>query len=208
MIEVSRWLVATFVSPSVSSLVTTSLRKRGEMGFTPTDFEQFVATRSPILLRSAYLLCGGDRGAAEDLLQDVLERMYPRWQRIRGEPEAYARAALANGAANRWRRKSRRVHEAPLDAAAYEGIASPEREVADRDLVVRALAALPAKTRAVLVLRFFDDLSEAQTAMVLGCSVGTIKSQTSRGISKLRELLGKEHETENPRVVLRATQEG
>jgi len=178
------------------------------MGFTPTDFEQFVATRSSTLLRSAYLLCGGDRGAAEDLLQDVLERMYPRWQRIRGEPEAYARAAMVNGAANRWRLKSRRVHEAPLDAAASEGTASPEREVADRDLIVRALAALPAKTRAVLVLRFFDDLSEAQTAAALGCSVGTIKSQTSRGISKLRELLGKGHENENPRAVLHANREG
>ncbi|MEE6260022.1 SigE family RNA polymerase sigma factor [Plantactinospora sonchi] len=178
------------------------------MGAPPTDFEEFVSTRSQTLLRIAYLLCGGDRGAAEDLLQDVLERMYPRWRRIKGQPEAYARAALANGAANRWRRKARRVREAPLDAAAYEGIASPESAVADRDLVVRALAALPAKTRAVLVLRFFDDLTEAQTAEVLGCSVGTVKSQTSRGIGKLRELLGQEDEHKSPRMVLRAAQGG
>jgi RNA polymerase sigma-70 factor (sigma-E family) len=178
------------------------------MGRPSIDFEQFVTTRSQTLLRSAYLLCGGDRGAAEDLLQDVLERMYPRWQRIRGEPEAYARTALANGAANRWRRKGRRVREAPLAAAAYAGVAGPEGAVADRDLVVRALAALPAKTRAVLVLRFFDDLSETQAAVALGCSVGTVKSQTSRGLAKLREVLGKEHENENPRVFLHAMQEG
>ena len=180
------------------------------MGFGTTDveFEQFVSSRSRTLLRTAYLLCGGDHGAAEDLLQDVLERMYPRWRRIRGEPEAYARAALANAAANRWRRKARRVREAPLDAAAYEGVAGPERAVTDRDLVVRALGTLPARTRAVLVLRFFDDLSEAQAATALGCSVGTVKSQTSRGIAKLRELLNQGHEYEIPRAALRATQEG
>src|SRR5918992_2282182 len=79
-------------------------------------FAEFVRHRSGPLLHTAYLLCAGDRGAAEDLLQDVLERMYPRWRRVRGSPEAYARAALANAAVNRWRRHSRRVAEAPLSA--------------------------------------------------------------------------------------------
>ncbi|GLI00810.1 SigE family RNA polymerase sigma factor [Phytohabitans aurantiacus] len=152
-------------------------------------FEEFVRARSAGLLRSAYLLCGGDPGAAEDLLQDVLERMYPKWRRISGDPEGYARAALANAAANRWRRKSRRVAEAPLELAGPRGIAGPEGEVTDRDLVVRALAALPPRTRAVLVLRFFHDLSEAQTAAALGCGVGTVKSQTSRGLARLRQWL-------------------
>lgn len=152
-------------------------------------FEDFVRARSAGLLRGAYLLCGGDRGAAEDLLQDVLERMYPKWRRISRDPEGYARAALANAAANRWRRKSRRVVEAPLEAAGPRGVAGPEGEVSDRDLVVRALGALPPRTRAVLVLRFFHDLSEAQTAAALGCGVGTVKSQTSRGLARLREWL-------------------
>lgn len=152
-------------------------------------FDEFVATRSPVLLRTAYLLCGGDHGAAEDLLQDVLERVYPKWRRIRSDPESYVRAALANAAANRWRRRSRRVSEVPLLAGAGPSVPGPERGVADQDLVVRALAALPARMRAVLVLRFFDDLSEVDTAAALRCGVGTVKSQTSRGLARLRELL-------------------
>jgi RNA polymerase sigma-70 factor (sigma-E family) len=154
------------------------------------DFEQFVAGRSGVLLRTAYLLCAGDRGAAEDLLQDVLERMYPKWRRIKGAPEAYARAALANASANRWRRFSRRVRETPLTDVSHTTVNGPEHEVVVRDEVVRALGALPERMRAVLVLRFYDDLSEADTAAAMGCSVGTVKSQTSRGIDRLRELLG------------------
>jgi RNA polymerase sigma-70 factor (sigma-E family) len=157
------------------------------------DFEQFVANRSAVLLRTAYLLCAGDRGAAEDMLQDVLERMYPKWRRIKGEPEAYARVALANAAANRWRRRSRRVHEAPLTDAAHPGIRGPEAEVVDRHEVVRALGMLPPRMRAVMVLRFFDDLSEADTAAALKCGAGTVKSQTSRGLTRLRELLADEN---------------
>lgn len=153
------------------------------------DFEQFVAGRSTVLLRTAYLLCAGDRGAAEDLLQDVLERMYPKWKRIKGEPEAYARAALANASANRWRRRSRRVRETPLTEAPQPAVSGPENAVADRDEVVRALGELPERMRAVLVLRFYDDMTEAATAAALNCSTGTVKSQTSRGLARLRELL-------------------
>lgn len=141
------------------------------------EFEQFVNDRSAVLLRGAYLLCGGDRGAAEDLLQDVLARMYPRWRRIKGDPESYARAALANAAANRWRRRARRIAEAPLEAATQPGIAGPEHQVAERDSVVRALGELPARMRAVLVLRYFHDLTEAQTAAALGCAVGIPKGR-------------------------------
>jgi RNA polymerase sigma-70 factor (sigma-E family) len=161
------------------------------------DFEQFVSGRSAVLLRTAYLLCAGDRGAAEDMLQDVLERMYPKWRRIRGEPEAYARAALANESANRWRRRSRRPRETPLSDAAHPEIRGPEREVVQRDEVVRALGELPERMRAVLVLRFFDDLTEADTATALGCGTGTVKSQTSRGLARLRELLAADHNLAN-----------
>lgn len=155
------------------------------------EFADFVTHRSPALLRTAYLLCGGDHAAAEDLLQEVLERVYPRWRRIRTHPEPYVRAALANAATNRWRHRSRRVTEAPLD---WDGpqpeVAGPEQYVLDQDLVVRALAALPPRMRAVLVLRFFDDMSENETATALRCGVGTVKSQTSRGLARLRELMG------------------
>jgi len=97
-------------------------------------FAEFVRHRSGPLLHTAYLLCAGDRGAAEDMLQDVLERMYPRWRRVRGSPEAYARAALANAAANRWRRRSRRVAEAPLPAdVPAPALDGPEDAVGRRD---------------------------------------------------------------------------
>lgn len=157
---------------------------------TETEFAEFVTHRSPALLRTAYLLCGGDRGAAEDLLQDVLERTYARRGRVRGHLEPYVRAALANAAANRWRGRGRRVAESPLERAAEPGVGGPEGPVADRDQVARALAALPPRMRAVLVLRFFDDLSEAATAAALGCSTGTVKSQTARGLQRMRDLLG------------------
>jgi RNA polymerase sigma-70 factor (sigma-E family) len=153
------------------------------------DFTDFVAHRAPELLRTAYLLCGGDRGAAEDLLQDVLERAYPRWRRIKGRPESYLRAALANAAANRWRNRSRRVSEVSLDEATAATRTGHEQQVIDHDQVVRALHQLPPRMRAVLVLRFFDDMSEADVAKALRCSTGTVKSQTSRGLARLRQLL-------------------
>ncbi len=154
------------------------------------EFTDFVTHRSPALLRTAYLLCGGDRGAAEDLLQEVLERTFPRWRRIRERPEPYVRAALANAATNRWRYRARRVPEASLEwDHQHPQLAGPEQRVADRELVVHALGALPPRMRAVLVLRFFDDLSERDTATALRCGVGTVKSQTSRGLVRMRELI-------------------
>src|ERR1041384_5155834 len=89
-------------------------RGRRGTGMNEADFTDFVTHRGAALLRTAFLLCGGDRTAAEDLLQDVLERAFPKWRRIRGRPEPYLRAALANTAANRWRSRSRRVREVPL----------------------------------------------------------------------------------------------
>ena len=158
------------------------------------DFTDFVTHRASALLRTAFLLCGGDQGAAEDLLQDVLERIYPRWRRIRNRPEPYVRASLANAAANRWRRRSRRVREVPLDHATEITRSGHEEQVADHDRVVRALRELPPRMRAVLVLRFFDDMSEADIAKALRCSIGTVKSQTSRGLARLRELLDDEED--------------
>ncbi|WP_246843446.1 SigE family RNA polymerase sigma factor [Allokutzneria sp. NRRL B-24872] len=156
-------------------------------------FVEFVRERSSTLLRTARLLCAGDQGAAEDLLQEVLARVYCRWNRIVGDPEPYVRTALFNAAKHRWRRRSRRVAEARWDETVvgdhmphHDG---PEDQLAARDEAMRALARLPPRMRAVIVLRFFEDFSEEQTANVLGCSAGTVKSQTSRGLSKLRGLI-------------------
>lgn len=153
------------------------------------DFTDFVTHRGAALLRTAFLLCGGDRGAAEDLLQDVLERAFPKWRRIKGRHEAYLRAALANAAANRWRSRSRRVREVPLHDGSPPLAPGPEHQVVEEDRVVRALEALPPRMRAVLVLRFFDDMTEKDVAKALRCSTGTVKSQTSRGLARLCEVL-------------------
>ncbi|HEY0640708.1 MAG TPA: SigE family RNA polymerase sigma factor [Pseudonocardiaceae bacterium] len=155
----------------------------------PEGFTEFVRLRSGPLLRTAYLLCAGDRAAAEDLLQDVLERLYPKWRRIRGSPEAYARAALANAATNRWRRRGRRPVETELTPAADRDGPVPQDRVDDRDALVTALAGLAPGQRAAVVLRYFDDLTEAETAAALNCRVGTVKSQTARGLARLRQLL-------------------
>jgi RNA polymerase sigma-70 factor (sigma-E family) len=159
------------------------VRDASEAGFT-----EFVRDRSTALLRTAVLLAGGDRGHAEDLVQGVLERMYVRWDRIDGPPEAYARRALTHAAVNRWRTRRRRP-ELPLlaeDAAGRDRAA----DVDLRDALVRALHTLPPRQRAVLVLRYFDDLAETDVAATLGCSVGTVKSQTSRALARLRERSG------------------
>ncbi|WHT18301.1 sigma factor [Crossiella sp. CA-258035] len=99
------------------------------MGRADEGFDAFVETRSTALLRTAYLLCAGDRDAAEDLLQDVLERTYGKWRRINTAPEAYVRAALANAAANRWRHRSRRVREAPLEDGVPPSLPGHEQQV-------------------------------------------------------------------------------
>jgi RNA polymerase sigma-70 factor (sigma-E family) len=152
------------------------------------EFTEFVRGRSTALLRTAVLLAGGDRGHAEDLLQGVLERMYVRWDRISGAPEAYARRALVNAATNRWRGRRRRP-ELPL-AEDRPAPADGPAAVDLRDALVRALLTLPPRQRAVLVLRYFDDMTEADVADLLDCSVGTVKSQASRGLARLRAEAG------------------
>lgn len=154
------------------------------------EFSEFVRGRSTALLRTAVLLTGGDRGHAEDLLQGVLERMYVRWRRIDTSPEAYARRALVHASVNRWRGRRRRP-ELPLLGAAGgpepPAPGDPAATVDLRDALVRELLRLPPRQRAVLVLRYLDDLPEAEVAAALGCSVGTVKSQASRALARLRE---------------------
>lgn len=151
------------------------------------SFDEFVRSRSGALLRSAYLLTT-DRQAAEDLLQDVLERVYVRWRRIRQAPEAYARRTLATQAISGWRRRRRRPEESWY-ADADPPVGDHADAVAVRHSVLAALRTLPARQRAVVVLRYLDDLSEADTARVLGLSTGTVKSHAARGLARLRAAL-------------------
>jgi RNA polymerase sigma-70 factor (sigma-E family) len=156
------------------------------------SFEDFVRARSSSLLRTALLLTGQNRAEAEDLLQVALERAYRHWSRVcqSQEPERYVRGILANASVDRWRRLTRR-REWSMPAVGTGPVAADHSTaIADRDYLVRALAALPPGQRAVLVLRFFDDLSEAQTAQMLGCSLGTVKSQAARGLARLRDGAG------------------
>jgi RNA polymerase sigma-70 factor (sigma-E family) len=158
------------------------------------DFRVFATTRSPALLRTAYLLTG-DRGLAEDLLQDTLTRAYRHWGRIRkaGSPEAYVRTIMLNERRSRWRRRSSTelVGEVP-DRPTADGTTA----FAERDELWRAVLEMPPRTRAVLVLRYWEDLSEADTARLLGCSVGSVKSQASRGLRRLQALLDPAREGE------------
>ena len=151
------------------------------------SFEDFVHARAGSLLRTALLLTGQNQAEAEDLLQLALERAYRHWSRAcaAGDPERYVRKILANASADRWRRLTRRP-EQELPAGKEPGIPDRTAEVADRDFLLRALAALPPRQRAVLVLRYFDDLPEAEVAEMLGCSLGTVKSQAARGLARLR----------------------
>ncbi|RIQ35857.1 SigE family RNA polymerase sigma factor [Jiangella rhizosphaerae] len=152
-------------------------------------FDEFVAGWSGRLLRAAYLLTG-DRGLAEDLVQDVYERLYVAWPRV-ADPAAYAHRALTRQAMNRWRMRSRRPVEAVYGAEhdRPDQRADPLDALHERSVVVSALRTLTARQRAVVVLRFFADLSEADTAAAMGCSVGTVKSQTARALARLRTVL-------------------
>lgn len=144
------------------------------------DFDDFVATCSTRLLRTAYLLTR-DRGRAEDLLQTALVKTWLSWQRIDGDPAAYLHKVLVNTYATWWRRRwNDERPTAELPEPGYD-----EDPSTTHDLWA-ALGRLPRGQRAVIVLRYFEDLSEADTARVLDCSVGTVKSQCAKALAKLR----------------------
>ncbi len=156
---------------------------------TDGGFEALLRDHGTSLLRLAYLLTG-DRGHGEDLLQDVLERAFRGWSRIErtDEPVFYVRRSLVNAATSRWRRLRARVREVPI-------LSDTERNSVDdmatydlRDALVRVLNTLPARQRAVLVLRYWHDLSEAEIAETLSCSIGAVKSSASRGLAQLRKV--------------------
>jgi RNA polymerase sigma-70 factor (sigma-E family) len=143
------------------------------------EFDRFVLTRSQALLRTAYLLVQ-DEGRAEDLLQTALTKAWFAWRRIE-DPEAYVRRVMVTTSASWWRR--RWTGETP--SASLPDRAATAATPDDHDLWV-AIGHLPARQRAVVVLRYLEDRTEVETADLLGCSVGTVKSQCSKALSKLR----------------------
>jgi RNA polymerase sigma-70 factor (sigma-E family) len=151
----------------------------------PVEFEAYVLARRRSLLRTAWLLTG-DWHAAEDLVQIALMRCYPKWRRIStGDADSYVRRAIYNTYVSSWRRRwrgERSTAEPP--ERSFHG--DEYADVDQRVLVVSALAGLPPRQRAVIVLRYFEDLAEIEVAAVLGCAVGTVKSQTAKALTSLR----------------------
>ena len=157
----------------------------------PALFAEFVAARSAALYRTAYLMVG-DRQLAQDLLQEALTKTYVAWPRLRdtGKAEAYTRKAITTTAITWYRRRS--WGERPTDIVPDRGRADHVDDLTTRKLLWEALQSLPPRQRAAIVLRFYEDLSEARTAEVLGCAPGTVKSQVSAGLTKLRQRLGED----------------
>ena len=152
----------------------------------PPGFEEFVTFRSARLLRAAYQLTH-DWALAEDLMQTALAKAWRAWSRLSGEsdPEPYVRKIMFNTYVSGWHRRWNREH--PTDVMPERNdVSQPLGQINDRDEVWRALGRLPKRQRAAIVLRYFEDLTEAQTADILDCCVGNVKSLTSRALSKLR----------------------
>lgn len=152
------------------------------------DFEEFVIARRSALLRTAYLLTGNPHDA-EDLVQSALIKVVPQWGRIQGNPEGYVRKVLARESVSRWR--GRRWREISTDRI-------PERlhrDSTDLIALLEDLRTLSPRQRAVLVLRYLDDLTEADTAAALGISVGSVKSYAREALARLRHHSDEERST-------------
>jgi RNA polymerase sigma-70 factor (sigma-E family) len=147
------------------------------------SFEDFVVARSRQLQRTAYLLTR-DHHLAQDLVQTTYAKVWPRWSSIAGEPEAYVRRVMMNTYTSWWRRKWR--GETPTEEVPDEELVPEHEQVDERASLMAALGRLPARQRAVVVLRYLEDLTETETAHILNCSPGNVKSQASRALAKLR----------------------
>ncbi len=154
--------------------------------------DALVADRGGALLATATLLAGSP-AAGEDLLQTALERVMRHWHRVRDEPEIYLRRTIYHLAVDQWRARRRRPEvlgktEAELEAAALRAARTDGTDAVHLSLI-QGLAQLPPRQRAVLVLRYREQLSETEAADMLGCSLGTVKSSASRGLARLREVI-------------------
>lgn len=154
---------------------------------TTSAFVEFVQARQGAFLRFAYLLTS-DHHTAEDLVQTALAKTYLSWDKIRDRDavDAYVRRIIVNEHTSLWRRAWKR-NERPTEQLPEH--VSADHDGGDRDAMWRVVQTLPTRQRAAVVLRYYEDLSEADTAAILGCSVGTVKSQTSRAIASLRTTL-------------------
>ena len=161
------------------------MRRRDEV-----DFTEFATVAVRRLSRTAYLMCG-DWHRAEDAAQDALVRMYKAWHRLdhRAGLNTYAHKAVVSVVLDQAKRPWRREHV--VDQPVERPLADQAGTIDDRLLVIQALAELPPRQRACVVLRYYADLSIEETASVLGISVGAVKSQSSRGLATLREVLNR-----------------
>ncbi|MBW3618659.1 MAG: SigE family RNA polymerase sigma factor [Actinobacteria bacterium] len=140
-------------------------------------------------VRLAYLLCG-DHHQAEDIVSDAFAKVYVQWSRGRvSDVGAYLRRAVVNETNSKLRRRYLERREASKRSGDERGVRLVDEHAADQDQVWQALSRIPERQRQAVVLRYYEDLSEAQTAEILGCSVGTVKSQVSRGLARMQELL-------------------
>ncbi|HUD39891.1 MAG TPA: SigE family RNA polymerase sigma factor [Streptosporangiaceae bacterium] len=155
------------------------------MGSVEIEFHEFVMSRGRSLLHSAYLLTG-NVADAEDLVQSALAKTYQAWDRIedRNALDGYVRRAMVNTHISWWRR--RKVDEYPTDDIPDQPVADSSVSSDEHDALRRAIERLPQRMRAAVVLRFFEDMTEAEVADVLGISLGTVKSTVSRAVAKLR----------------------
>ncbi|MGW1467202.1 SigE family RNA polymerase sigma factor [Streptomyces sp. NPDC002308] len=161
------------------------------------DFQAFVVGRWSRLMRTAYLLTG-EQYAAEDLVQGCLERTFVAWRKVSQarDPDAYVRRIMVNTHARKYRRGLKEFLSRGDDPGLGHGL--PERgddmaQAVERSDLIAALAQLPLRQREAVVLRYWEDLSETQTAAAMGCSVGTVKSNAARGITRLRSAIGPTH---------------
>jgi RNA polymerase sigma-70 factor (sigma-E family) len=162
--------------------------QRTSAGEIDREFDSFVASASPSLLRTAYLLTG-DRADAEDLLQNALLRVFRRWEAIEGPPVAYTFTVLANLSRDRQRWLKRRPVLSNDDERAMADTADPVEQLLNRAEIVQAARRLPRVQQSVIACRFLLDLSVHETAVALGLAEGTVMSHTARALTKLRGLL-------------------
>jgi RNA polymerase sigma-70 factor (sigma-E family) len=170
------------MEPTLSYIAGTGSRCASDL-----SFAEFVRANMPVLVRKAYLLTGSGH-AAEELVQDTLVRLYPRWERVAGAdvPLAYVQRSLRNNFLSQLR--NGRGRELLIDAVPdVPGRSSIERETTDRDEVWALMRTLNRRQRTVLVLRFYEGLSDTEIAEYLGCRPGTVRSLASRAVAKLRE---------------------
>ncbi|HEX4221962.1 MAG TPA: SigE family RNA polymerase sigma factor [Pseudonocardiaceae bacterium] len=154
------------------------------------EFREFVRNRGTPLHQSAYLLCG-DWHLADDVVQDTLIKAYQHWKRVReaDSPEAYVRRIMINEVRGRWRRRDRSIPVAEFTDE--PSVADATEDVLRRDGLRQALLTLPLRQRATVVLRYLEGLSERETATALGCSEGTVKSQSSRALTSLKSFFNR-----------------